>query len=97
MGRWRRTQAMLLIRMSSPPKSTAGRKIAYESPDSLEYFRGKAVLERELTESALSYAILRPAVRFVGRDRLVSSANSETVGLRMRSYARPCSSEGRTS
>jgi uncharacterized protein YbjT (DUF2867 family) len=33
-----------------------------ESP--LEYFRGKAVLERSLKECGLSYAILRPAVLF---------------------------------
>src|SRR5207245_4402260 len=32
----------------------------------LEYFRGKAGLERELRESGVSYAILRPAVRVGG-------------------------------
>lgn len=42
-----------------------------ESP--LEYFRGKAVLERELTESGLSYAILRPAVLFGGADILINN------------------------
>jgi NADH dehydrogenase len=48
-----------------------------ESP--FEYFRGKAVLERELRESGLSYAILRPAVLFGGRDILI---NNIAWGLR---------------
>lgn len=39
----------------------------------LEYFRGKAVLERELRESGLSYAILRPAVLFGGEDILINN------------------------
>ena len=42
-----------------------------ESP--LEYFRGKAVLERELSESGLSFAILRPAVLFGGADILINN------------------------
>ncbi len=42
-----------------------------ESP--LEYFRGKAVLERELKESGLSYAVLRPAVLFGGADILINN------------------------
>jgi NADH dehydrogenase len=40
---------------------------------SLEYFRGKARLERELRESGLSYCILRPAVLFGGEDILVNN------------------------
>jgi uncharacterized protein YbjT (DUF2867 family) len=44
---------------------------AEDSP--LEYFRGKAVLERELRESGLSYAILRPAVFFGGEDILINN------------------------
>jgi NADH dehydrogenase len=40
---------------------------------SLEYFRGKAVLERELRESGLSHAILRPAVLFGGEDILINN------------------------
>ena len=40
---------------------------------SLEYFRGKALLERELRESGLSYAILRPAVLFGGEDILINN------------------------
>jgi len=39
----------------------------------LEYFRGKAVLERALRESGLSYAILRPAVLFGGADILLNN------------------------
>ena len=42
-----------------------------ESP--LEYFRGKAELERRLIESRLSYAILRPAVLFGGEDILINN------------------------
>lgn len=40
---------------------------------SLEYFRGKAILERELKASGLSYAILRPAVLFGGEDILINN------------------------
>lgn len=46
--------------------------ITNPSEDSpLEYFRGKAVLERLLTESGVSYAILRPAVVFGQEDILI--------------------------
>jgi uncharacterized protein YbjT (DUF2867 family) len=48
--------------------------IANPSEDSdLEYFRGKALLERALIESGLSYAILRPAVLFGGPDILINN------------------------
>jgi NADH dehydrogenase len=40
---------------------------------SLEYFRGKAVLENVLKESGLSYAILRPAVIFGKEDILINN------------------------
>lgn len=54
--------------------------ITNPSEDSpLEYFRGKAQLERLLIESGLSYAILRPAVLFGGDDILV---NNIAWGLR---------------
>jgi len=54
--------------------------ITNASEDSpFEYFRGKAILERELRESGLSYAILRPAVLFGGRDILI---NNIAWGLR---------------
>ena len=39
----------------------------------LEYFQGKAVLERALRESGLSYAILRPAVLFGPEDILINN------------------------
>lgn len=39
----------------------------------LEYFNGKAKLERALIESGLSYAILRPAVLFGGEDILINN------------------------
>jgi NADH dehydrogenase len=40
---------------------------------SLEYFRGKALLERDLHDSGLSHAILRPAVLFGGEDILINN------------------------
>jgi NADH dehydrogenase len=39
----------------------------------LEYFRGKAILERKLIESGLSYAILRPTVLFGREDILINN------------------------
>jgi len=39
----------------------------------LEYFRGKAILERALTESGMSYAILRPTVLFGQEDILINN------------------------
>ncbi len=48
--------------------------ITNPSEDSLlEYFRGKALLERVLIESGLSYAILRPAVLFGKEDILINN------------------------
>ena len=48
--------------------------ITNPSEDSpLEYFRGKAVLERALRDSGLSYSILRPAVLFGGEDILINN------------------------
>ena len=38
-----------------------------------EYFRGKAVLERELRQSGLSHAILRPALLFGGEGILINN------------------------
>ena len=38
-----------------------------------EYFRGKAILERELRESGLSHAILRPALLFGGEGILINN------------------------
>ena len=42
-----------------------------ESP--LEYFRGKATLEKALRETGMSYAILRPAVLFGKEDILINN------------------------
>lgn len=48
--------------------------ITNPSEDSpLEYFRGKAQLERALIESGLSYAILRPTVLFGAEDILINN------------------------
>jgi nucleoside-diphosphate-sugar epimerase len=48
--------------------------ITNPSEDSpLEYFRGKAQLERALRESGLSYAILRPTVLFGKEDILINN------------------------
>ncbi len=48
--------------------------ITNPSEDSrLEYFRGKATLERALIESGLSYAILRPTVLFGEEDILINN------------------------
>jgi NADH dehydrogenase len=48
--------------------------ITNPSEDSpLEYFSGKAVLERALRESGLSYAILRPTVLFGQEDILINN------------------------
>ncbi len=48
--------------------------ITNPSEDSdLEYFRGKALIEKELIHSGISYAILRPAVLFGGEDILINN------------------------
>jgi NADH dehydrogenase len=48
--------------------------ITNPSEDSpLEYFRGKAVLEKELRASGLAHSILRPAVLFGGEDILINN------------------------
>ena len=48
--------------------------ITNPSEDSpLEYFRGKAILEKALIQSGLSYAILRPAVLFGKEDILINN------------------------
>ncbi len=40
---------------------------------SLPYFKGKAILEKELVESGMSYAILRPTVLFGKEDILINN------------------------
>ncbi len=60
-------------------KSAGVRKIVHVSianPDphsSLPYYRGKGVLEQAVTESGLSYAILRPTVIFGPEDILINN------------------------
>ncbi|MDR1922608.1 MAG: NAD(P)H-binding protein [Candidatus Adiutrix sp.] len=55
-------------------KRVAHISITNPSLDSpFEYFRGKAELERDLAETGLSHAILRPAVLFGGRDILINN------------------------
>jgi len=50
------------------------RQTTFMSEDSpLEYFRGKAVLEKALIDSGISYAILRPAVLFGKEDVLINN------------------------
>ena len=39
----------------------------------LEYFRGKAILEKTLQESGISYSILRPAIIFGKEDILINN------------------------
>ncbi len=43
------------------------------SETSLEYFQGKAILEKAVIDSGLSYAILRPAVLFGKEDILINN------------------------
>jgi NADH dehydrogenase len=48
--------------------------ITNPSPESpLPYFKGKAALEQSLTESGLSYAILRPTVIYGAEDILINN------------------------
>lgn len=50
--------------------------VSITNPDEnspLEYFRGKAVLERELKSSGLEWAILRPTVLFGAEDILINN------------------------
>lgn len=39
----------------------------------LEYFRGKAILEKALQDSGISYSVLRPAVLFGNKDILINN------------------------
>ncbi len=67
------------IKLFSAAREAGVRRVVHvsitnPSEDSdLEYFRGKARLERELRESGLSYSILRPAVLFGKEDILVNN------------------------
>ena len=67
------------LRLFAAAKQAGVRRIVHVSitnpseQSPLEYFRGKARLERALTESGLSYALLRPAVLFGEEDILVNN------------------------
>jgi len=70
----RNTQALFRVAKAAGVKRVVHISITNPSEDSpLEYFRGKARLERDLTESGLSYAILRPTVLFGKEDILVNN------------------------
>lgn len=67
------------LKLFSAAKQAGVRRVVHTSitnpslDSPLEYFRGKAVLEKALKESGLSYAILRPAVLFGDEDILVNN------------------------
>jgi NADH dehydrogenase len=67
------------LRLFKAAKQAGVRRVVHTSitnpsEDSpLEYFKGKAVLERALKESGLSYAILRPNVLFGHEDILINN------------------------
>ena len=46
----------------------------------LEYFSGKAILEKALRESGIGYAILRPAVIFGDEDILIANTTCSSRG-----------------
>jgi uncharacterized protein YbjT (DUF2867 family) len=67
------------LRLFAAAKAAGVRRIVHVSitnpseASPFEYFRGKARLERALSESGLSHAILRPAVLFGGDDILINN------------------------
>ncbi len=70
----RNTLALFQAAKSAGVKRVVHISITNPSEDSpLEYFSGKARLERALIESGLSYAILRPTVLFGKEDILVNN------------------------
>ena len=72
--RCRRNTLVLFDAASRPAYAARPRQHHQPSEDSpLEYFRGKARLERGLRESGLSYAILRPTVLFGKEDILINN------------------------
>jgi NADH dehydrogenase len=83
----------LLVRAA---KSAGARRIVHVSvtnpslASSLPYFRGKAEVERDVADSGLSYAIVRPTLVFGPRDILV---NNIAWGLR-RSPVFPIAGDG---
>ncbi len=70
----RKTEMLFAAARAAGIRRVVHVSITNPSEDSpFEYFRGKAVLERRLQESGLSYAILRPAVLFGEGDILVNN------------------------
>jgi uncharacterized protein YbjT (DUF2867 family) len=69
-----RSRALFRVAADAGVERVVHVSITNPSPDSpLPYFRGKAEVESALRETGLSYAILRPAVFFGGRDVLVNN------------------------
>lgn len=76
----RNTEIMFKAAKEAGVKRIVHISITNPSPDSpLEYFSGKARLEKSLIESGMSYAILRPTVLFGKEDILI---NNIAWGLR---------------
>jgi len=70
----RNTETLFAAARRAGVKRVVHVSITNPSEDSpLEYFRGKASVERRLIESGLSYAILRPAVLFGREDILINN------------------------
>jgi len=69
------SQALIRAAVEAGVRRLVHVSITNPSEDSpLTYFRGKAVVERAIAESGLSYAILRPAILFGGgRDILLNN------------------------
>lgn len=68
------TQTLFAAAKAAGVKRIVHISITNPSEDSpLEYFHGKAVIERILQESGLSYAILRPTVLFGKEDILINN------------------------
>jgi len=67
------------LKLFAAAKKAGVRKIVHTSitnptlDSELEYFQGKAILEKALTESGIDYSILRPAVIFGHEDILINN------------------------
>ena len=71
---WANSRALVVAARSAGVERIVHLSITHPSSDSpYSYFRGKAVVERALSESGLSYAVLRPAVLFGHHDVLLTN------------------------
>jgi NADH dehydrogenase len=71
---WANSRALFVAARSAGVERIVHLSITHPSIDSpYSYFRGKAVVERALSESGLSYAVLRPAVLFGHHDVLLTN------------------------